>query len=205
MTAYNKTLILIRHGVTEYNAGGRYMGRGIDAPLSDEGIRRVKENADRLRKLSEGAMVCTGPLKRAKDSAALIFPNESIYVEEDLTEIDFGDFEGKSAEELSGDIRYRQWIDSYGTLRFPNGESMEEFTDRTMRSLHNIIDRSRDNDKTAVVCHGGCIMAIMSRLCGGNYYDYLVPNLDGYVIRMTVNDERIYDVTYDRIGSGDNT
>lgn len=195
-----KTIILIRHGKTAYNALGKYMGRGVDEELSDEGIKEIIAKRDGLRAISEGAVIFTGPLKRAKDTAGLIFYDKDVKIVEELTEIDFGDFEGKSAAELSDDPRYQQWIDSDGTLQFPNGECIEEFRARTMDSLHNIIKLSGNNDKIAIVCHGGCIMAIMSGLCGGKYHDYLIPNLDGYILRVTVNDERLSDITYDRIG-----
>lgn len=196
----NKTIILIRHGKTAYNALGKYMGRGIDEELSDDGKAEILKKRDGLRAVSEGAVIFTGPLIRAKDTAKLIFFDKEVRIVEELTEIDFGDFEGKSAAELSDDPRYQQWIDSDGTLQFPNGESIEEFCARTMSSLHKIIQMSAANDKIAIVCHGGCIMAIMSGLCGGKYHDYLIPNLDGYILRVTVNNERLSDITYDRIG-----
>ena len=195
-----KTIILIRHGKTAFNALGKCMGRGIDEELSEDGKREIIEKRDELREISEGAEIFTGPLKRAKDTAGLIFYDKDVRIMEELTEIDFGDFEGKSAVELSSDVRYQQWIDSDGKLQFPNGESIEEFRARTMNSLHNIIKLSGDDDKIAIVCHGGCIMAIMSGLCGGKYHDYLIPNLDGYILRVTVNNERLSDITYDRIG-----
>ena len=197
-----KTIYLIRHGRTAYNALGKYMGRGIDEDLSPDGIDEIRRKRDNIRTLTEGAAIYTGPLKRAKNTAELIFYDRSIFVEESLTEIDFGDFEGKSATELSTDLRYQQWIDSDGTLKFPNGESIEEFRKRTMNSLHNIIRRAKDESRIAIVCHGGCIMAIMSGLCDGKYHDYLIPNLDGYVLYITVEDERISDTTYDRITDG---
>ena len=194
-----KTVILIRHGKTEYNKLGKYMGRGVDIGLSPEGIEEIKDKRDDIRRVSEGAMIFTGPLLRAKGTAELVFYDSKINVCDTLTEIDFGDFEGKSADELGDDPRYQQWIDSDGTLAFPNGESIEEFRERTMASLHNIIRSAGDAEKIAIVCHGGCIMAVMSGLFGGKYHDYLIPNLDGYVIHMTVEDERISDITYDRI------
>ena len=48
-------------------------------------------------------------------------------------------------------------------------------------------------------------MAIMSCLAGGSYYDYLIPNVDGYVIDLAVEDERISYISHVRIGSCDNT
>ncbi len=200
-----KTVILIRHGKTSYNALGKYMGCGIDEDISPDGRQEIMGKRDKVRAVCEGAVICTGPLKRAKSTAQLIFYDKDISVCDSLIEIDFGDFEGKSADELKDDRRYRQWIESDGTLTFPNGESISGFKQRTMNSLHNIIDSAGSAQKIAIVCHGGNIMAIMSCLAGGSYYDYLIPNVDGYVIDLAVEDERISYISHVRIGSCDNT
>ncbi len=200
-----KTIILIRHGRTNFNALGKYMGCGIDEDISDEGRDLILARKGHVRSVCAGAVIYTGPLKRAKSTAQLLFDDRQINVCESLIEIDFGDFEGKTAAELSGDPRYRKWIDSDGTVTFPNGESIEHFSKRTMNSLHNIIEDAGSADKIAIVCHGGNIMAIMSTLAGGSYYDYLIPNVDGYVIHLAVEDEGYSDISYDRIGDGDHS
>ncbi len=202
MKKSRRTIYLIRHGRTGFNALGKYMGCGIDEDLSPEGISQIEEKREGIRRVTSGSVVFTGPLLRARNTAGLIYYDIDVTVEDTLTEIDFGDFEGRSAAQLSGDPRYQQWIDSDGTLTFPNGESIDDFRARTMSSLHNILDKAGDAEKIAIVCHGGCIMAIMSGLCGGKYHDYLIPNLDGYALYVTVEDERISDITYDRITDG---
>ncbi len=193
-----KTVILIRHGKTSYNALGKYMGCGIDEDLSVEGREEIAKNRDRIRKVCEGAIVYSGPLLRARHTAEILFDDKNVNIEDSLIEIDFGDFEGKSAAELSGDPRYQQWIDSDGTLQFPNGESIENFRARTMVSLHNIINKAADEDKIAIVCHGGNIMAIMSMLFGGKYFDYLIPNVEGYILKLAVEDGNIRGISYER-------
>ena len=55
----NKTIILIRHGKTAYNALGKYMGRGVDEELSDDGIKEIIAKRDGLRAISEGAVIFT--------------------------------------------------------------------------------------------------------------------------------------------------
>ncbi len=201
----NKTIILIRHGKTPSNALGKYMGCGIDEDISDDGREEIIAKRDHVRAICEGAVLYCGRQKRARSTAKLVFYDKEANVCESLYEIDFGEFEGKTAAELSSDPRYQRWIDSDGTVTFPGGESIDHFRTRTMSSLHNIIEEAGEAEKIAIVCHGGNIMAIMSTLAGGNYYDYLIPNVDGYVIHLAVEDERYSDISYDRIGSGDRT
>ena len=59
------------------------------------------------------------------------------------TEIDFGLFEGKNHRELSGNMAYQEWIDSNGTLPFPEGESREEFIDRSIAGLKSLKSMDR--------------------------------------------------------------
>ena len=197
-----KTIILIRHGRTAANVKGIYIGCRSDVPLSDTGIQEIEEKSGIIREAAGDAMIFSSPLKRARDTAALLFPGRDIQIEELMKEFDFGDFEGKSAAELGDDNDYMKWVDSNATLPVPGGDDRESFSKRVIGGLHNIIKGSKDADRIAIVCHGGNIMAIMSSLAGGDYYDHMSDNLDGFVIDTVVDDERISVVSYRRIGGG---
>ena len=109
----------------------------------------------------------------------------------------------KPFEELSDDVRYREWVESGGVLSFPHGESREDYIARSMKAFRQVLWTVEDSGRAVIVCHGGNIMAVMSQLTGLDYYDLRVGNLGGYVINLTTDDERILDITYDRIGGGD--
>ena len=98
-------------------------------------------------------------------------------------EIDFGLWEGRTWQELSGDPGYQAWIDSGGKLAFPGGESREEFVRRTMAGWDIFMEECRKRDVRTALCvvHGGTVMAIMSSIAGGNYYDYRVGCGHGFV------------------------
>ncbi len=203
-----KTVILIRHARIDANSAGIYAGRRTDVPLCEEGRTACVAEAERFHKIAEGAVVFAGPMKRVKETAKLLFDDQSspeasdIMIEDELTEIDFGDFEGRSYDELKNDPRFDAWVASGGKMTFPGGESVANFCARSMRGLHNILERSKDANTVAVVCHGGNIMAIMSILTGKEYFDFKVGNLEGFKINLTFDGKRISDITYDRIDSG---
>jgi alpha-ribazole phosphatase len=98
-----------------------------------------------------------------------------MHIIRDFRECDFGSFEGKNYRELSGNPDYQKWIDSGGTMSFPEGESMEEMTNRVMKGFYKALDAANGRD-AAFVVHGGTIMAVMSRIDGGNFYDYQLDN-----------------------------
>ena len=55
------------------------------------------------------------------------FPGAEQVVCEQMRECDFGLFEGKNYQELTGNPKYQSWIDSGGTKAFPGGEDPMEF------------------------------------------------------------------------------
>lgn len=183
-------VVLIRHGKTASNLEKRYAGRRNDDPLCPEGIRELESIAPQFRALvGDGRGVFSGALKRCVESARILFPDVAPIVVEELTEIDFGDFEGKTYAELADDPRYQAWLESGGTAPFPGGESRADFIKRTVESLEKAIEAAFAGrfETAAFVCHGGNIMAFMSRKTGGEYFDFQVPPCGGYetTIRKT--------------------
>lgn len=150
-------LYLIRHGMTEGNRLKRYIGT-TDEPLCEEG-----RNALLNKTFDQPEKVFVSPLLRCRQTADLYFPGMEQTVIEDLAECDFGDFENKNFKELSGNKDYQAWIDSNGTLPFPNGESREHFLERNRRGLKQVlaICESEEIHFAALVIHGGTIMNLM--------------------------------------------
>lgn len=171
---------LIRHGQTEGNKLGRYIGT-TDEPLSPEG-------KDFLRGLfyEEPQAVYVSPLTRCIETAQLLFPGKELQVIEELSECDFGDFENKNYKELSGNPDYQAWIDSNGTLPFPKGESREEFQKRSLKGLEKVMEDCGEKDvaMAALVIHGGTIMNIMEAYAGEKrpFYEWHVKNGGGYTV-----------------------
>lgn len=167
-------LYLIRHGATEYNLSGRYLGCRTDAELSDYGKQALLSN--RLffeEKGLKGNKLFCGPMLRCRQTADIIFPhNNDLIIVDEWTEIDFGAFEGKNYKELSGNEDYQRWIDSGGTIAFPEGEAREAFIERSSRGLDKAIKLFDEASTNIAILHGGNIMSIMSCLRGGEYFDY---------------------------------
>ncbi len=125
-------IYLIRHGLTEYNAQRRYQGRS-DLPLSESGRKAL---------LSSGKTpdtVYVSPLRRARETASVLFPASEQFVLPDLTEMDFGIFEGRTADEMEADPvcgpAYRAWVDGMCTGRCPGGEDLAGFIERSVRGF----------------------------------------------------------------------
>ena len=110
------SIVLLRHGKTAGNQLGRYNGR-TDEPLCEEGIREA-EAAERHPEIQ---LVYSSPMLRARQTAKICFPNAEIIPIPNLREMDFGDFEGRTAQEMELDPVYRTWVDGGCVDRCPNG------------------------------------------------------------------------------------
>lgn len=182
------TIVLIRHGETKSNKEHRYLGR-TDEELSNEGIIKLKELKN-MNYYPEIDLLYSSPMKRCVQTASILYPYMQPIIVSDFKEIDFGIFEGKNHIELQKDERYQAWIDSNGTLPFPEGESKESFIQRCNKGFLKILEdiNAFDNDKmpetVGMIVHGGTIMSILSSFYGGDYYDYQIENGKGYI--MTV-------------------
>ncbi len=195
-----KRFILIRHAKTAGNTEGRYIGRKTDCGIED---KEAAASCFIEAHITGKASYFTGSMRRCRETANMLFPDKIFTVIDDLTEIDFGVFEGKNSAELTGDPDYAAWIESGGTLSFPKGESRDDFIKRSMACFYDISDRTADGETAVIICHGGNIMAIMSTLCGDDYYDYLSRNLEGYAIDTDLNGKSPVVHSYVRVGGGD--
>lgn len=171
-------IVLIRHLKTQGNLEGRYIGT-TDEHLCKEGIDVIKEKV--YPKVQ--ALYCS-PMIRCKETAKLIYSNLEYTVKKDLRECAFGDFENKNYEELKNNDYYQKWIDSNGTLPFPNGEDSTIFRKRSLAAFDEIIDDiiKKKLRSVAIIVHGGTIMSILDKYSypHEDFYNWQVKNGCGY-------------------------
>lgn len=175
-------LALLRHSITEGNLKKRYIGV-TDEPLCPEGILFLKEHY-----YPEAEHIFVSPMRRCVETARLLYPRMPFHILEELAECDFGDFENKNYKELSDNPDYQKWVDSGGTLPFPNGESRESFRWRSLKGFQKVIYfcMNKGAKSAAIVTHGGNIMSIMEEYAypRRDYYQWHVDNGCGYVIEL---------------------
>ena len=178
------TLVLIRHGATKANKEHRYIGK-TDESLSKVGVMQLVEYK-KLQLFPNIDFLFTSPMERCVQTAEILYPGLQLVQIKEWEEMDFGAFEGKNYMELQEDKRYQAWIDSNGTLPFPEGESREEFITRCDKGFQRMVEKVKqikeEGHKTiGMIVHGGTIMALLSRYGKGDYFDYQVANGKGYV------------------------
>lgn len=153
---------VLRHGMTEANEKGIYIG-STDTPLSSKGAGELCSKMDEFD-YPTVHRVYSSPLKRCIETAELLFPCTEICSVDDLREMNFGDFENKSVDELINRDDYKSWLRGGKDSRPPNGESLEEMTARTYKALHEVITDMMNDGLThcAMITHGGIISNMLS-------------------------------------------
>jgi broad specificity phosphatase PhoE len=171
-------LVLVRHGETVGNSSLRYYGR-TDLCLSEEGRAQMRAAASVLAGrygVTALTWVFASPLDRALEGARLIAgEGRSIITVEEFAEVDFGLFEGLTAEEihLRFPDEFRRWNKDRlaRDYTYPGGESRGAFTMRVERGLERMLASwgtapDADPGCALIVAHRGVIRTIISRLSG---------------------------------------
>ncbi len=153
-------VLLIRHGPTQGNLEGRYIG-STDEPLCSAGILRI-EACGVYPAVEE---VFVSGMARTRQTARLLFPAARLTALSGFNEMSFGDFECRNAYDMRGDAAYRAWVDGGCQGACPNGESRERFAERVCVAFDEAIAQAfQERRRDAVfVLHGGSIMSIMDR------------------------------------------
>jgi len=118
------TLVLTRHGATDRSNPEQHLGQRIDIPLSDAGRSAAQALGRRLEGIRFDRIVAS-PLRRAQETAALAVPGARIETDARLSEMDYGEWEGLTYEQIEerDDARRRTWEEDPETLACPGGES----------------------------------------------------------------------------------
>ena len=183
----NYRINFIRHGITQANLEGLYVGR-TDHELCTEGIRQLinlRENC----LYPEVQRIYSSPLTRCVQTVGILYPDQDPVIVEGLVELDFGEFDGKSYQELSDREDFQLWMkDSYHNAP-TGGESGEEFTFRLLAALRYIFNQMMEEglSEVAVFTHGGVIMTLLDAcaLPRKQKFEWITESGHGYTIKIT--------------------
>jgi alpha-ribazole phosphatase len=160
-------LVLVRHVEPDGSVRGRCYGR-FDVGLSESGRRHAEELGKALSPLGLEAIYGSG-LRRALETAeAIAAPlGLSVQVDPALRELDFGEFEGRSYDELAAaePLLYRAWMENPTAVRFPSGESYADLRARVLRLLAEVREHHRQS-VIGIVAHGGVTRTVLADALG---------------------------------------
>lgn len=161
-------IIFVRHGNTEANSMGLFVGR-MDVELSSLGKRQVEVTANWLEKKENIDILFSSTMKRAFDTAKGINAKGTLEhkCSAQWNEMDFGDWEGKKHEEIAtqNPEQYIIWETKPHLHTIPNAESIAHIHTRVVDEFLNILNEYQDKT-ICIVSHGVTLKVLMAYIKG---------------------------------------
>lgn len=154
------TLLLIRHGETEWNTLGKFQGC-TDIDLSEEGIKQAELLKDRLK--GDFDFIYTSPLSRALETANILSAGtkKEVTIANEIREINFGEWEGLTLREISERYPeiFKVWrVDKKESYICGGDSSINNAANRATKCILDIVSKHK-GEKIVIVAHGGIIKA----------------------------------------------
>lgn len=147
-------IILIRHGETDWNREQIFRGR-IDISLNEVGLAQARAVQEALKDVPID-VVYASPLLRAFETARILSENRDCEVvkEEGVIDINFGKWQGLSHHRVKEEYKelYHTWLSKPHTVTFPDGESLTQVRERSVKALERVI-KDHLGKTLAVVSH----------------------------------------------------
>lgn len=140
------TIILVRHGQTEWNRLERFRGRA-DVPLNETGLMQAEATGKRVAAEWTPGAIYSSPLSRAVKTAEAIARHFGmpVQVHPGLVDIDYGEWQGLTPEEAS--LRWpeqiEQWYNHPEQARIPGGETLADLHTRGMKTVSELAARHK--------------------------------------------------------------
>ena len=155
------TIVVVRHGETDWNREHRFQGHA-DPPLNDMGRSQALALADELRG-ERFAAAYTSPLRRAHETAAILAAELGLeaVASEPLQEVDVGSWSGLTRDEVESTFPdgYARWLE-YGH-GWDDGETYDELGERVVAALLDIA-AGHPEEHVLAVTHGGPIRSALA-------------------------------------------
>jgi broad specificity phosphatase PhoE len=188
------TILLARHGETDWNREGRFQGHA-DPPLNATGREQAVELADALAG-RELAAVYSSPLLRALETARIVAAQRGLELLAvgGLREVDVGSWSGLTRAEVEQRFpeQYARWLD-YGQ-GWEDGETYEAMARRALTALFGIA-AAHVGEHALAVTHGGPIRAAFAFGAGTSYAEArrTGPQIgNAFVVEFAVEDGALW-------------
>ena len=178
-------IYLVRHGETI--SSGTYTG-STDVELSPAGRQQARSLGLFLDQLHFDHCFCS-PLVRCRDTFTLLDVDSDCSFTESLKEIDFGDWEGLSFDDIQTHYpdQLAEWSRESNDFRFPGGEKIRTFNTRISEWFDKLL--TKDFNRVLIVAHGGVLRAGVCHLLGiDSRHAFAFSPKEGAVSKISATD-----------------
>jgi alpha-ribazole phosphatase len=182
-------LLLVRHGLTEWNDDGRFQGQA-DIPMNPTGSQQVQALANRLSKEALD-LIYTSDLQRTIETARAVaaFHTCPMIVDTRLREIRFGKWEGKTYAEIARDDSetLHAWETRSPQASGPGGETLAQLAGR-IQSFLDDLGQAAAEKTVLIVSHGGALQIMLCLLLGlspNHYWQFRLSQASLTEVRLS--------------------
>lgn len=190
-----KEILLVRHGQTESNVNGFYMGRS-DENLNEVGYTQARCLSSRLDSLPITS-IYTSPLLRANVTARILGEPHGLepHALDELTEIQIGEWQGLHRDEVKQKWPevWKMWRNDPSTVTIPAGENLVDVTDRAIRAFTHIVN-AQEEKQSLIVTHEVIIKVLVAYVLQASnsiYRHFRIDNASLSVIEVIKNNSLV--------------
>ena len=162
-------IFLIRHGETNWNKEGRFQGQ-IDIPLNENGKDQARKTSQYLSNVFFNKAFSSSMHRPYETAQIILQNNKDLEIEkiDSLIEISHGLWEGK----LEVEIRekwpnlLKNWHEKPEEVIMPEGESIQDVSERSIEAFNKICLSQKDNDLTLLVAHDAVNKTLICKILG---------------------------------------
>ncbi len=163
-----RTVVLVRHGQTAWNAEGRAQGHA-DVGLDDTGRAQAEALAPVIAGLDPTLLV-TSDLARARETAALLEKETGLTAIEDSRwrEYDLGERTGLTLAEFGERLgtKFDGWWDVHAHVEVPGAETSDDVAERIVPAFEELLGRLDEGETAVVVTHGASLRIALVGILG---------------------------------------
>jgi broad specificity phosphatase PhoE len=163
-------LFFVRHAAHD-NVGSYLAGRMDGVRLGPDGLAQAQRLGERMRRENFAAIIAS-PRERTRQTAVAISDAAGVgpvKIADELDEIDFGRWNGRSFEELNTDPDWREWNVNRGAASTPAGQTMAQVQERVVgftQRIANAASRAGAGRAVVLVSHADVIKAAVCHFLG---------------------------------------
>jgi broad specificity phosphatase PhoE len=163
-------LFFVRHAAHD-NVGSYLAGRMEGVGLGPDGLAQAQRLGERMRRENFAAIIAS-PRERTRQTALAISDAAGVgpvKIADELDEIDFGRWNGRSFEELNTDPDWREWNVNRGAASTPAGQTMAQVQERVVgftQRIANAASRAGAGRSVVLVSHADVIKAAVCHFLG---------------------------------------
>jgi broad specificity phosphatase PhoE len=159
------TFYVVRHAAHDWLGRG-FAGRQPEVALNAQGRQEAEALVQRLAGVTLDA-ICCSPQPRTQQTAQPLATARGlpIGIEADFDEVDLGEWQGRTFEEVREQQAWKDWLAHRGSARPPGGEPFREVARRAGAGLRRLVQAHPDQH-VLVVSHGDVIKAMVANVLG---------------------------------------